>query len=343
MHKILFTGGGSLGHITPSLAIWEEWQRQYTDSACLFVCAKRQDEQELLQKAGVPFVTTVSPRLRWNFFYTLCYGLWQNWRIIHTFSPDIVVSKGGYISVPTVMIAWVYGIPIVVHESDAVSGRANTFAHIFASSICYGLPRAQYSKKQVFTGNPVRKAMYSGSKEKGYAFTGLNAKKPILLVIGGSQGAQSINEAIWTMLDELLQYTQLIHITGRGKLRTQIQRDGYYATEFVTNELADIYAITSVALTRASAGNIAELQANTIPVILCPLRSVGHDHQQRNAVALERMGNARVVQQSQLLQQFIPLVRECLTAKSHQTVSKSAQQIVEKIVSVLAQYILRAK
>lgn len=363
MSKIVFSGGGSLGHITPSVAVWQQWLKRHPQDTCLFVCANRPDETELLTGLKLPFVTSSSPRLRWNFVFVFIKALWQNWQILRKFAPDVVFSKGGFISVPTCVIARLRGIPIIIHESDAVSGRANRFIRYIAQKVCYGLPRQSYGKKQVFTGNPVRSAMYSGSKEAGLAFTGLSGSKPILLITGGSQGSQALNEAVWNQLNELLEMFEVVHITGRGKLNvpefqsssdpepeisnfqppiSNPQIPGYFATDFVTRELSDLYAIANVALTRASASTIAEMQANTITMLLCPLRGVGHDHQQKNALVMQSAGLADVVQQVDLGTEL----QSKLQALSKQFIPKNTEsnftEASSKICEQIEQYILRA-
>lgn len=348
--KVLFVGGGSVGHIAPALAIWHALYATNTSATCLFVCAARPDEEEFLKSAHVPYTTISSAKLQWNLPWQLFKSLWQSANIIRTFKPDVIMSKGAYISVPLCIIAFILNIPIVTHESDAVLGRANRFISLLARCICYGLPVVTASKKRVYTGNPVTQSTVHGNTEQGYRRTGVPKELPVLLVMGGSQGAQALNEYITSVLQDVLQYCSVVHITGRGKqipvtLPIQLQ-SRYFQAEFITNDMAHIYAITSVALSRAGSNSITELAASSIPSVLVPLRSVGHDHQQKNAELAAASNGFICMQQSELQTKFIPWVQymcshtnvlHSMQTSAHTLyVPNAAQNIAEQILAQIS-------
>ena len=268
MKKVLFVGGGSIGHIAPSIAIAQALQRHgHTD--CYFVCSTNPNETTFIKKYYFACATIPNPRFR------PLYALIQSYRILSAQKPDLVFSKGTSISIPLCIIAYIKGIPIILHESDTVMGRANRFLSVLATHVFFQ------------DGNPVRQEITKGSREKGLHIAGLSGHKPILLVLGGSQGAKALNEIIWKNIEKILKICDVIHITGIGKLKAEswkLKADkGYWSTEFAYDELPHLYAITDVAISRSGANTIAELEANNIPTILVPLRGVGHDHQYQNA------------------------------------------------------------
>ncbi len=278
------------------------------------VCSPRPEEAEFLQNAGIPFtalpVRNPHPLRVIGFIQSLITAS----RVFKTFQPDVVFSKGGGISVPVAIIAKLRGVPVILHESDAVSGKANVIVALWAKTICKGFPVANGESRMangknsrseirdarfLFTGNPVRPDVTQGHKEEGRKITGLDGSKPVLLVIGGSQGAQALNEAVVSQIDPLLNVVQIIHLTGMGK-GTGIAKPGYWSKPFAYEELKHLYALSDLAVSRSGAGAITELAANGIPTILVPLRGVAHDHQQANALRAAESGGCVVVQQAEL-------------------------------------------
>lgn len=309
MRKILFVGGGSVGHIAPAVAVWEELKKRMPDASAHFVVSTRPDDAGFLLTTGLPFTTFDAPRLSCAFPYAFWKSCRAAAKIIERERPALVFSKGGYVSVPFCFVAHRKGIPIVLHESDVVGGYANRIVGRWAKTVCQGFQtRKTNDANHIFTGNPVRAGINKGSRDEGLRITGLSGKKPILLVMGGSQGAQAINDAIVAQLPDLLLRCDIIHITGRGKNHTNHGSpitDHYYATEFATSTLPHLYACSDIALSRAGAGSIAELAANRIPTILVPLRGVGHDHQQKNAEEAELLRGCMVLQQNLLSSQLL--------------------------------------
>jgi len=257
-------------------------------------------------------------------------SFWKNYgtaaRIIRNWKPDAVFSKGGALSVPACIIARMKGIPVVLHESDAVMGSANRFVSRIATKVCMGFAPAKdmgygtwdknsdptsHVSKLIMTGNPVREQMTHGSREEGLRLTGLSGTRPILLVMGGSQGAQSINETIWKNLDALLKVCDVIHLTGTGKQKT-ISRAGYWSSEMSSGELHHLYAVTELAVCRAGAGSIVQLAANGIPTILVPIRGLAHDHQYKNALVARDNGGCVLLLQEEIGKKLISEISRIL-------------------------------
>lgn len=317
MQRILFVGGGSVGHIAPSVAVWKALQERRPQASAHFVCADRSDDTEFLTKNGLSFTTLDTPKFGVSVLWKLLPAIRAARKIIEKTQPNLIFSKGGYVSVPVCYVAHQKKIPIILHESDAVGGRANALVAKWATHVCLGLPREHMKKNEHYTGNPIRAEVTKGSKEKGYSLTNFDTKKPVLLVMGGSQGAEALNTAVGKILPHLVEMCNVVHLTGRGKNLYAVPHPGYWAAEFLTEELADIYAITTIALSRAGAGSIAELSANTIPTIYVPLTGLAQNHQQKNAEVIAKAGGGIVVAQenidAELLEKISTLIRDTHT------------------------------
>ena len=338
--RFLFVGGGSVGHIAPAVAVWEELSDTHSNSQALFICSQRSDETEFLEAEGVSYIPMPLPRNVWSFIGSIQ----KSWKIVRDFKPSIVFSKGGSLSVPLCVCAWILGIPIVIHESDAILGRANAFIARFCTRVCLGMRVTESSiglPHAVVTGNPVRRAVRQGSREEGKRITGLRGEKPVLLVMGGSQGAKALNDIVWNLLPKILEKYEVVHITGRGKIpnpNLQIPNaKQYWSIEFCTSELPHIYALADVALSRAGAGSIAELEANNIPAILVPLTGVPHPHQQNNADSVADSSMFIAIDQTELSDTLLPTLKALLEQHhSKEDVSHAAVNIVKVIETVLA-------
>ncbi len=307
--KILFVGGGSVGHIAPAVAVWEEFLRTHPKAQTHFVCSEREDDIEFLKRQHLHFTPIRAPRLSWDFPWKFLLAYRSAAQVMETMKPDILFSKGGYVSVPVCLAARRRKIPVILHESDVVSGNANRLTSRWAAAVCTGFPSEKDSGKYIYTGNPIRTGIASGNREEGLKITGFSGTRPILLVMGGSQGAQALNQAVIRLLPEIQTLVDVVHITGRRK-ECAAAREGYWARPFVKEELNHLYAIADIALSRAGAGSISELAANGIPSIVVPLRGVGHDHQQRNAEYVAGKGGYILLQQSALQEGLLPLVEK---------------------------------
>ena len=223
------------------------------------------------------------------------------------FWPHAVFTKGGYVSLPVAFAAFLLRRPIILHESDSVMGLSNRIVAKLAKKVCVGFPDVmQDAKKIVFTGNPVRLSIRNGNAKKGYEITSFHPERPIVLIWGGSQGAQEINEMIGQSLSHLKSTFQIIHITGHGK-QTGIRDPSYIQFEYLGDELKHIYAITNFVVGRAGANSLYELALMKKPNILIPLKSAAHNHQQLNAEYFERMGASIILRDQPLHELLIAL------------------------------------
>lgn len=283
--RVLLVGGTSAGHLAPMVAVAEALETLEPDIVLSFVCSDRALDALFLRAEGRPFATLPVPRGPFAFARALRASL----RILQKEKPDVVFSKGSAVSVPLCYVARLKGIPVVLHESDAVMGRANRIISLIARQTLLG----------THIGNPIRTRVTAGNRDEGLRIAGLEGKKPILLVMGGSQGAKAINDAVVANLDTLLRTVDVIHLAGAGKL-SAVRKHGYYATEFGSDTLPHLYAATDLAVSRAGAGSIAELAACGIPAILVPIRGLANDHQAKNAEAAEKTGAVTLLPQERL-------------------------------------------
>jgi UDP-N-acetylglucosamine--N-acetylmuramyl-(pentapeptide) pyrophosphoryl-undecaprenol N-acetylglucosamine transferase len=303
--RILFTGGGTAGHVTPNIALIkrllaEGWQVDYVGS-------KTGIERELI--AGVPGVTyhaISSGKLRryfsWQNFadpFRIVRGVFEARRLIRACKPDVIFSKGGYVSVPVVVAAG--KTPVVAHESDFSPGLANRIAARYADRVCVTFAdtaRHISGGRAVHTGTPIRPELYGGDRDRALAFTGLSGDKPVLLVMGGSSGAQRLNELVRGALARLLPSFDVIHLCGRGKVDAAAARPGYVQYEYIDRELPDLLALADIVLSRAGANAVFEFLALAKPAVLVPLPlSASRGDQIQNAKYFEKKGYAVMVDQ----------------------------------------------
>lgn len=300
---IVFTGGGTAGHVTPNLALIEkldraEWDIHYIGTSGM--------EKDLL--STVPDVTyheIDSGKLRrYASLKTLTMpihvqkGYHQAKRILKKLKPAVLFSKGGYVSVPVVAAA--KGIcPVLTHESDYTPGLANKIDAHFADKVLVTfsdtVPFVK-GNKGVHTGTPIRPELYTGSRERALAFTGLKGDKPVLLVTGGSLGALSVNVAVREALPELLKTFDVVHLCGKGKLDEGVRMPGYVQYEYIKDEMADLFSLADVVVSRAGANAVFELLALHKPMLLLPLSGAStRGDQELNAEYFKKRGYARVL------------------------------------------------
>lgn len=253
----------------------------------------------MVQKFGVKFAAVSSGKLRryfsWENFvdaFRIPKGLVQALLILRKFKPHVIFAKGGFVCVPVVLAGWLRRVPVICHESDLKPGLANKICFRFAKKICLSFEESlqflkpALRKKAVVTGNLVRKSVFNGKPEKGYEFTGFSETKPVLLVIGGSQGALEINNLVESSLPELLKKWQVAHVRGKGNIRIELKEKGYKQYEYLDEELADVYAVADVVVSRGGANSMAELASLKKKVVVIPLG--------RNASRGDQIDNARI-------------------------------------------------
>lgn len=241
-------------------------------------------------------------------------GYLQAQRLLRKLSPDVIFTKGGYVTVPMGLAASRRNIPLVIHESDTIFGMSTRMLAPRAEQIATGFPEtafidSPYHTKITFTGNPVRKSLLSGSMSRAKKTFALDNTKPVVLIFAGSQGAHAINEVVFSNLPLILKQYNLIHQTGEQDIEQariaahnlpQQLKGRYRPYDFLHTELADALFYSDVVIARAGAGSIAEVAAHSKPLILVPSPYSANDHQLQNAKFLERMGAARIIEQTDL-------------------------------------------
>ena len=333
--KIVFTGGGSTGHIIPIIAITREIRRFYLgeQKKLQFIYFGPKDEFSsiLLSQEGIKVKTILAGKIRryleWksilqnlvDVLFKVPIGFLQSFFYIFFLAPDLVFSKGGYGSVLPVFCAWLLRTPILLHESDVAPGLANRFVSEFALEIFISFPVSQTeyfsTKKMTSVGNPIRKTILEGSQEEAKKLFNLTGEKPVILVMGGSQGAQKINETILAILPEILVNFELIHQTGEKnfeEVRTEAKvvitkelEKYYHPFPFLKEiELKHAYRAANLVVSRAGSGAIFEIAACQKPSILIPLTSAAQNHQVKNAYAYAQSGAAIVIEEANLTPHF---------------------------------------
>ncbi len=278
--RIVFTGGGTAGHVTPNIALIEPLLKDGWDVH--YIGSKSGMEKGLVAGlSGVTYHGISTGKLRryfsWQNFidpFRVMKGLIEARCLIRRLRPDVIFSKGGFVSVPVVLAAG--KVPVVAHESDFSPGLSNRIASRFTDKVCVSfedtLPHVPKGRG-IFTGTPIRPALYEGSRERALSFTGLSGVKPVLLVMGGSLGAQKLNELVRTALPLLNETFDVIHLCGRGKHDCGCVACGYCQYEYIDKELPDLFALSDVVLSRAGANAVFELLALNKPSVLVPLTS----------------------------------------------------------------------
>jgi UDP-N-acetylglucosamine--N-acetylmuramyl-(pentapeptide) pyrophosphoryl-undecaprenol N-acetylglucosamine transferase len=320
--RIILTGGGSGGHLTPLVAVADKLKTKLGSEAnILYVGSGAAMERQIMAEEGIPAKFVISGKLRRYFsfqnfvdFFKVPIGFVQSLWLLFRFMPDAIFSKGGYVAVPIVLAAWIYRIPIMIHESDSVPGIANQFLAKFANRIAVAYPTAaQYfpTEKTALVGNPIRFQVTEGDALILRQELGFTQSRKTLLILGGSQGSKVINDAIVKILPQLLQHFQIIHQTGQANFDDVVREaafmgvkaghGGYYATPFMNaNKLRDAFALSDLVISRAGATFITEIAANGKPAILIPISESANDHQQMNAYALAQIGAALVLEETNL-------------------------------------------
>lgn len=303
--KIVFTGGGTAGHVMPNVALIRRLLSEGWDIS--YIGSKDGMEKDIIDKIDdVKFYGIHCGKLRRYFDiknlsdpFRVIKGIREAKKIIKGIEPDAVFSKGGYVSLPVVVAAG--KVPVVSHESDYSPGLANRLAEPFCDKVCVTfedtVPMIKHHKG-VFTGTPIRPELYRGNREAGLKFTGLSGEKPILLIMGGSSGALHMNELIRNTLDLLLDTFDIIHLCGKGKVEESFVRPGYIQYAYISEELPDLFAISDVVISRSGANAIFELLALNKPSVLIPLPlSASRGDQILNAKYFERKGYAVMADQ----------------------------------------------
>jgi len=375
--KIILTGGGTMGSVSPLIAIAEELKKQKPETEFLWIGTKTGPEKQLIESYQIPFRAISSGKWRryfsfknfWDIFRILA-GFFQSINILRRFRPDVVLGAGGFVGVPVIWAAWVLGIKNLTHQQDIrpglanrlVAGRVKKITVTFSDSLKY-FP----SHKTILTGNPVRTEIFEGNQERAKQFFHLEEGLKTILILGGGTGALTLNKIIIQSLKYLLDFCQIIHLTGKGKgiksssieLEARIKGEKkeeaefkkiiaqessylinprYHSYEFLVKELKDAYAVADLVISRAGLGTLSELSVLGKPTILIPLPG----HQEENALYYKKNNAALVLSQKELTpENLAEVVKELINNPGEiNTLSRNIFKMInkdaaEKIVRII--------
>lgn len=310
MKRIILTGGGTAGHVTPNIALLPKLQEMGFDIH--YIGSYNGIEKELIEPFGIPYHGISSGKLRRYFSlqnftdpFRVLKGMGEARKLIRDLKPDVIFSKGGFVSVPVVLAGKKCKVPVIIHESDMTPGLANKIAIPSATKVCCNFPETlEYlpKEKAVLSGSPIRQELLSGNKIAAMDLCGFSADKPIILVIGGSLGSVAVNNAVRAALPELLKSFQIVHLCGKGKVDESLNNTtGYRQFEYIKEELRDIFAMSDIVISRAGANAICELLALRKPNLLIPLSAnASRGDQILNARSFERQGFSLVLEEEEV-------------------------------------------
>lgn len=351
--RILFTGGGTAGHVIVNLALIPYFQKEGWEVD--YIGSKQGIERDLIKDLpNVTYYPISTGKLRRymsleNFKdpFKVLKGTLDAWNVIRKTKPNVIFSKGGFVSVPVVVASRLRGVPTIIHESDFTPGLANKIATPFAKKVLTTFPETMKylpEKKATHVGAVIREELFQGDKSLGYKVTNLIPGKPVILIMGGSIGSQKINEAIRANLDTLLKKYQLIHICGSNNVDSTVKRKGYVQFGYVNEELKDIFAITDFVISRAGANAIFEFLALDLPMLLIPLSlAASRGDQIDNAKSFKEQGFAHVLEEEELskerlleevekLAEAAPVIKENMKKYS----SKESREMVIQLIHEMA-------
>lgn len=315
MKKIVLTGGGTAGHVTPNIALLPHLQAAGYE--VVYMGSYDGIEKKLIEDFDIPYYGISTGKFRRyldikNFTdpFRVIKGFSEAKKYLKEIKPDVVFSKGGFVSVPVVRAAAALKIPCILHESDMTPGLANKLCVSAAKKICCNFPETVGmlpKEKAVLTGSPIREELAKGNKIAGIDLCSFSANKPVIMVVGGSLGAASVNECVRKALPKLLEDFQVVHLCGKGKLDESLANEkGYKQFEYIKAELKDIFAMADVVISRAGANAICELLALSKPNILIPLPSAkSRGDQLLNARSFESQGFSLVIDESELTEDLL--------------------------------------
>ncbi len=311
MATIILTGGGTAGHCTPHLAILPYIKNDF--DKIYYVGSETGIEKDIISKTDIPYYSVPCAKLNRNISavsnlaipFKVLAGINKAGKILDELKPDVVFSKGGYVSIPTVIAANKRKIPVIAHESDYTIGLANKISARYCKKILTSFPETAKSiKKGEYVGSPVRKDLFSVKKEQALKLFGFNGNKPVLLVTGGSQGAKALNNAIRASLDDLLPKYDIIHICGKNNL-IDIERKGYFQAEYM-NKIENAFACVSICVSRAGSNTLFELMSLKLPCLLIPLpKGTSRGDQILNASYFQKLGLVGVLPQENLTKESL--------------------------------------
>ncbi|MFA6254722.1 MAG: undecaprenyldiphospho-muramoylpentapeptide beta-N-acetylglucosaminyltransferase [Patescibacteria group bacterium] len=317
--RVILSGGGTLGSVSPLIAIYEEIKKNQPQAEFLWLATSDGPEENLISSYQIPLKKIFSGKLRRYFSFKnfldpflIFFGFWQSLFIILKFKPQAVLSAGGFVSVPVAWAAWFLRRPLIIHQQDVRPGLANKLMAPFANMITVTFEKSLKdfpAKKTHLVGNPVRADILTGSKEAGYKFFGFKSDLPTILILGGGTGALNLNSLVIESLEELVQFCQVIHLTG-GRQQKTAEHPRYRSYDFLTDQMKNAYAIADLVVARAGLGTLTELAALAKPAIIIPIPA---SHQQDNAVEFFRNNAIAVLDENDLSsQKFFQAIKTLL-------------------------------
>ena len=315
MKRIILTGGGTAGHVTPNIALLPALKELGYDIH--YIGSYNGIEKELIEQLGIPYHGISSGKLRRYFSmqnftdpFRVLKGFGEARKLIKVLDPDVIFSKGGFVSVPVVMAGKQCKVPTICHESDMTPGLANKLSIPSATKVCCTFPETLNhlpKEKAVLTGSPIRQELLTGDAEAARAFCGFTDNKPVIMVVGGSLGAVPVNKAVRAILPELLKEFNIIHLCGKGKTDESLQgTEGYVQYEYIKDELKDLFALADIIVSRAGANAICEFLALQKPNLLVPLSAAASRGDQiLNARSFERQGFSIVIEEEELTDELL--------------------------------------
>ena len=310
MKRIILTGGGTAGHVTPNIALVPQLRELGFDIQ--YIGSYDGIEKKLIEEMDISYHGIASGKLRRYFDlknfsdpFRVAKGFFQAKKLLKQLNPDVIFSKGGFVTVPVVQAAKTLHIPVIIHESDMTPGLANRLAIPAASKVCCNFPETIShlpEGKAVVTGCPIRAELRSGNRLEALKFCGFTADKPVLLIIGGSLGSVAVNTAIRNILPQLLKSFQIVHLCGKGNVEESLKDTaGYIQLEYIKNELADLFALADIVVSRAGANAICELLELRKPALLIPLSAAASRGDQiLNAKSFKKQGFSDVLEEEQI-------------------------------------------
>lgn len=352
-YKIIMTGGGTAGHVTPNLALVPKLKEKGFEIK--YIGSFDGIEKEIITQNNIPFFGISSGKLRRYFDvknftdpFKIIKGIAQAIRILSKEKPDVIFSKGGFVAVPVVIAASIKKIPVVAHESDMTPGLANKLSEPFCDKLCVTFRESlKFIKenKGVLTGSPIREEMLHGDKVRGKKICGFIDDKEILLIMGGSLGSKFINEEIRKKLEVILKEFNVIHICGKGNIDKNLtNKNGYEQYEYINKELPDFIKTADYIISRAGANSIFEFLALKKPTLLIPLsKKVSRGDQILNSKSFEKEGYSLMLEEEEIKNDI--LYEKILELKERKTELISSMERsqykngVEAIIGVLLESI----
>ena len=313
--RIVLTGGGTAGHVTPNIALLPRLKD--LDYEVFYMGSYDGIEKKLIEDFDIPYYGIATGKFRRYFDpknfsdpFRVVKGMREARKYLKEIKPDVLFSKGGFVSVPVVRAASSLGIPCIIHESDMTPGLANKLCIPVAKKVCCNFPETLEmlpAKKAVLTGSPIRQELSQGDKKAAYELCGFDSSKPVIMVVGGSLGSAAINQAVRDILPDLLKDFQVVHLCGKEKVdNLLLTTKGYKQFEYVRSEMKDIFAMADIVISRAGANAISELLSLKKPNILIPLpASSSRGDQILNAKSFESQGFSIVIDEDDLTKKLL--------------------------------------